>query len=158
MAVCWTLAALATASVVKGRSRRRLVVAGPLLMLCGLALESIALATGVPALMVCAMIPLGVGIGGSWAHLGALLMETALPEERDLASACITTVQLIAGALGSAIAGTVANLAGLAEAVTAGDAMDIVRAGHWLFLIFAAVPMVGVVTAWRAIAPAWRDS
>ncbi len=158
MAISWTLAALVTASVVAGSSRRRLVVAGPLLMLCGLGLESIALATGVPALMVCAMVPLGVGIGGAWAHLGALLIETALPAERDLASARITTTQLIAGALGSAVAGTVANLAGLAAAVIAGDLLDIVHAAHWLFLIFAAVPLVGVATAWRAIRPAWRDS
>jgi hypothetical protein len=158
MAISWTLAALVTASVVDGRSRRRLVVAGPVLMLCGLGLESVALVSGVPALMVCAMVPLGVGIGGSWAHLGALLMETALPDERDLASACITTTQLIAGALGSAVAGTVANLAGLAAAVTAGETLDIVRAAHWLFLIFAAVPLVGVATAWRAIRPAWRNS
>jgi hypothetical protein len=85
-------------------------------------------------------------------------METALPDERDLAGACITTTQLIAGALGSAVAGTVANLAGLAAAVIAGDLLDIVQAAHWLFLIFAAVPLVGVATAWRAIRPAWRES
>jgi len=158
MAISWTLSALTTASVVVGRSRRRLVVAGPLLMLSGLGLESLALVTGAPALMICAMVPLGAGIGGCWAHLGSLLMETALPDERELASACITTTQLIAGALGSAVAGTVANLAGLAAAVTAGETLDIVRAAHWLFLVFAAVPLVGVATAWRAIRPAWRDS
>ncbi len=158
MAISWTLAALATASVTAGQSRRRLVVAGPLLMLFGLGLESISLTMAAPVLMVFAMVPLGFGIGGSWAHLGALLMETALPDERDLASACITTAQLIAGALGSAVAGTVANLAGLAAAVTAGDAMEIVHAAHWLFLIFTVVPLVGVATAWRAIRPAWRDS
>jgi len=158
MAISWTLAALTTASVVAGRARRRLVVAGPLLMLCGLGLESIALAIGAPALMLLAMVPLGVGIGGAWAHLGALLMETALPDERDLAGACITTTQLIAGALGSAVAGTVANLAGLAAAVTAGDLLEIAQAAHWLFLTFAAVPLIGVLTAWRAIRTAWRDS
>jgi hypothetical protein len=38
MAISWTLAALTTASVVAGGSRRRLVVAGPSLMLCGLGL------------------------------------------------------------------------------------------------------------------------
>jgi MFS family permease len=59
MAVSWTLAALTTASVVVGRSRRRLVVAGPLLMLCGLGLESIALAVRAPALMLLAMVRSG---------------------------------------------------------------------------------------------------
>jgi hypothetical protein len=36
--------------------------------------------------------------------------------------------------------------------------VDIVRAAQWLFLIFAVVPLVGVLTAWRAIQPAWRES
>jgi hypothetical protein len=158
MAISWTLAALATAAVVAGRFRRGLVIAGPCLMLFGLGLESFALVIGSPPLMVFAMVPLGVGIGGAWAHLGALLMEVALPDERDLASACITTTQLIAGALGSAVAGTTANLAGLAVAAMAGDPTDIVRAAHWLFLVFAMIPLVGVATAWRAVRPAWRDS
>jgi MFS family permease len=158
MAISWTLAALATAPVVAGRSRRGLVIAGPLLMLFGLSLEGIALGMGSPPLMVFAMVPLGVGIGGAWAHLGALLMETALPGERDLASACITTIQLIAGAIGSAVAGTTANLAGLAAAALAGEPLEIARAAHWLFLVFAGFPLIGVATAWRAVRPAWRDS
>jgi MFS family permease len=158
MAISWTLAALVTASIVRGRSRRSLIVAGPILMACGLGLESVALAMDVPALMVCAMVPIGFGIGGAWAHLGSLLMETAVPDERDLASACITTTQLIAGALGSAVAGTLANLAGLAAAITAGNTTDIVLAGHCLFLIYTVVPLLGIVTARRAIKPAWRDS
>ena len=121
-------------------------------------LESIALVIGISALIVLAMVPFGVGIGVTWAHLGALLMESALPAERDLPSSCITATQLIAGAIGSAVAGTVANPAGLAAAVTAGEALDIVQAARWLFLIFAAVPLVGVTTPRRAIPPAWRIS
>jgi predicted MFS family arabinose efflux permease len=158
MAISWTLAALATASVVVPRRRRAIAMVGPPLMLFGLGTESVALWNGSPWMMLFAMVPLGAGIGGAWAHLGALLMETALPAERDLAGACITTTQLIAGALGSAVAGTVANLAGLAAAATAGEPTGIVRAAHWLFLIFAMIPLIGTATAWRAVRHAWRNS
>jgi MFS family permease len=157
MAISWTLAALATASFVEPRSRRAIVMTGPFLMLAGLATEAIAISNGSLWLMVFAMVPLGLGIGGAWAHLGALLMETALPAERDLASACITTTQLIAGALGSAVAGTIANLAGLAAAVTVEDRIGIVRAAIWLFVIFSVFPVMGVATARRAVKHAWRD-
>jgi MFS family permease len=150
MAMSWTLTALATASVADPRSRRMLVLAGPFLMLFGLVGESFALSTGWLPLMVSAMVPVGVGIGGAWAQLGALLMEVALPGERDLAGACISTTQLIAGALGSAVAGTVANLAGLAAAATAAETAGIVRSAQWLFLIFAVIPLIGAATAYLA--------
>lgn len=151
MAISWTLTALLTASFVNPRVRRRLVVGGPFLMLFGLCAEALALSTGSLPLMLSAMVPIGVGIGGAWAQLGALLMEAALPIERDLASACITTTQLIAGAAGSALAGTVANLAGLSAAAVAGDATSTVRAAQLLFLIFAALPLIGGATACRAV-------
>ena len=155
MAISWTLTALATASVAEPRPRRRLVIGGPVLMLSGLIAECLALSTGSLPVMILAMIPLGAGIGASWAQLGALLMETALPAERDLASALISTIQLIAGAIGSAVVGVVANLAGLATAATAGDAAGIAQAAQWLFLVFSALPLVAIGTARRAGRNAW---
>jgi MFS family permease len=151
MAISWTLTALLTASFASPNARRRLVVGGPFLLLFGLCAEALALSAGSLPLMVSAMVPIGAGIGGAWAQLGALLMETALPAERDLASACISTTQLIAGAVGSALAGAIANLAGLAAAVVAGDAIGIVRAAQCLFLVFAAIPLIGAATALRAV-------
>jgi MFS family permease len=124
-------------------------------MFIGLSAECLALSTGSLAVMISAMIPLGAGIGAAWAQLGALLMETALPAERDLASALISTIQLIAGAIGSAVAGVVANLAGLAAAATAGDAVGIAQAAQWLFLVFSALPLVAIGTARRAGRSAW---
>jgi MFS family permease len=156
MAISWTLAALATASVTRPRTRRRIIIFGPLLMLTGLCAEAAALANDSLSMMMFAMIPLGAGIGGAWAHLGTLLMETALPAERDLASACITTMQLIAGAIGSAVAGTIANLAGLAAAAMSGETTAITRAAVWLFLFFALIPAIGTLTASRAVKHAWR--
>lgn len=155
MAISWTLTALATASVAEPRSRRRLVAGGPVLMFIGLSAECLALSTGSLPLMVSAMIPLGAGIGASWAQLGALLMETARPAERDLASALISTIQLIAGAIGSAVVGVVANLAGLAAAATEGDAVGIAQAAQWLFVVFSALPLVAIGTARRAGRNAW---
>jgi hypothetical protein len=45
--------------------------------------EAVALSNVPPRLMVFAMIPPGVGIAGTWADLGALLEEPALPARPD---------------------------------------------------------------------------
>ena len=65
--------------------------------------------------------------------------------ERDLTASSIATVQLLATAFGSALAGAVANLGGLsAPGATNGTA----GAARWLFLAFAAAPaLAGLAVA-----------
>src|SRR5262249_24679486 len=61
----------------------------------------------------------------------------------------ITTTQTLAAVFGSAIAGMVANLAGLADAATA---EAIAATGHWLFGALMVLPVAACATAWRALA------
>jgi FtsH-binding integral membrane protein len=68
--------------------------------------------------------------------------------EQDLASASITTVQLFATALGAALAGMVANLAGLTDP---GGVAGTANAASWLFGVFALAPLLGILTARRVV-------
>jgi predicted MFS family arabinose efflux permease len=88
-----------------------------------------------------------VGIG--WPHLLTRVMSLAPKGEEGLASASITTVQLYGMAVGAAVAGLVANAAGL---TTPGGVTGAQSAAAWLFASFAIAPAVAVWLAFRAVA------
>lgn len=87
-------------------------------------------------------------MGLAWPHLLTRVFQAAPAGEQDLTSASITTVQLFATALGAALAGMVANLAGLTEP---GGIAGTMSAAGWLFGVFALAPVIGVFTALRVI-------
>ena len=91
---------------------------------------------------------LGTGIGVCWAHLGALLMAVAPAADRDVAGPFITTTQTLAAVFGSALAGMLANVAGLADAATPA-ALGTTAA--WLFGVSTLVPLAATFTAWRML-------
>ena len=93
----------------------------------------------------------GFGIGIGWPHLLTRVLKAVGPEEQDIASASLTTLQLFATALGAALAGMIANLAGLAEP---GGTTGTSQAAHWLFGSFALMPALAIVMAKRALAAA----
>jgi MFS family permease len=158
-ALAWTTMALLTASA-QGPAARRLIAAGPFVTLAGMIGSALALRGGSLPSLVVAIALVGAGIGVSWAHLGTLMIASAKTGEGDTAAACISTIQLLAAAFGSAFAGIVMNLCGLSEAT---KGVAVVRdAGTILFFVFAASPAVATLTAARsaaghqAVAPAGR--
>jgi hypothetical protein len=62
------------------------------------------------------------------------------PGEQAVASAAISTVQLMCGAFGAGLAGVVANLRDSADAT----------AGRWMFGLFAVFAAVGVMASYRS--------
>jgi Na+/proline symporter len=87
----------------------------------------------------------GAGIGMGWAHLASRVIAVASDGERDLAAASISTIQLLATAFGSALAGMVANLAGLSDPSSVGGAAN---AARWLFAVFTVAPgLAGVAVS-----------
>lgn len=123
--------------------------AAPAVMAIGMGFMAWALTAGSLLPVVLAQMLIGAGIGMGWAHLGATMMGAALPSERDIASAFISTTQLVSVALGSAIAGIVVNAAGLSEATTSGEVLS---AGAWLYGSFAAAPCAAVMLSRRLLA------
>ena len=82
------------------------------------------------------------------AATGALTAEQQADEqEKETAGASITLVQSFAAALGAALAGTIANLAG----VNGGGADAASNAAFWLFVAFIIPSALGIFTAWRSV-------
>ncbi|EON11055.1 MULTISPECIES: MFS transporter [Pandoraea] len=151
MAAGWSVGAMTSAGR-HGDAAERRVRLGPVIVALGmLALAWLlpqpslfASAAGVASICV-ALFGVGVGVGIGWPHLLTRVMTAARPGEAALASASITTVQLYSMALGSALAGLVANSAGLAQ----GALDEAQRASVWLFALFALAPAGAAVITLR---------
>ncbi|ONN64585.1 MFS transporter [Herbaspirillum sp. VT-16-41] len=161
MAGGWSVGSLAGS----GRSASaaaRMIRLGPWLMLLGLAalalllpsllpMRMLASAALVDVLMVLALAVTGLGIGIGWPHLVARAMQAARPGEENLTSAAITTVQLYAMAIGAALAGLIANQAGLG--LSGGQEEEGARQAAWvLFAAFALAPAMATVLTRRLAA------
>lgn len=134
----------------------RMLRAGPVVCTLGLA----ALAWLLPSpgfvgagfetlLIAVALAAVGLGVGIGWPHLITRVMSLAPKGEEGLASASITTVQLYGMAVGAAVAGLVANAAGLS---VPGGAEGARSAAVWLFAGFALAPAAAAWLAYRAVA------
>jgi MFS family permease len=139
-----------------GAGADRMLRAGPVVCTLGLA----ALAWLLPApgrfgagfetvLAALALAGVGLGVGIGWPHPLTRVMALAPKGEEGLASASITTVQLYGMAVGAAVAGLVANAAGL---TTPGGVEGARSAAVWLFASFALAPAAAVWLAWRTVA------
>ncbi|CAN7588099.1 MFS transporter [Pseudorhodoferax sp. LjRoot39] len=106
------------------------LAAGAHMLLCGLALAAV-----------------GAGVGVGWPHLLTRVLRLAPAGEGGLASAAITTVQLYGMAIGAAIAGLVANAAGL---TAPGGVAGAQSAAVWLFASFALAPAAAAWLVRRA--------
>ncbi|WP_340613306.1 MFS transporter [Xenorhabdus thailandensis] len=152
MAAGWTVGSLFSS----GRSSQviqQLVRFGPILVV--LALIALSVIMPLPSLfsptagfifMCIALATVGLGIGATWPHLLTQVFTSAPEGQEDLASTSITTVQLFATAIGSALAGIVANLAGFTDP---GGLEGTQSAAVWLFAIFAIAPVIAAFVVRR---------
>jgi MFS family permease len=105
-----------TVSGWSGRRERLALVSGPVVATTGLAwLTAVALLPGL-ALMTLSAFVMGIGIGVYNVHLVARAMDSAASDEHRSTAAALASVRSIGTAFGAAIAGVVANLAGLGNA------------------------------------------
>ncbi|TQF75084.1 MFS transporter [Rhodococcus spelaei] len=144
LAVGWTIGELSSAGVARPRVVRAVVVAGPALVALGLFAASLGqreTSSGwVIATWVAALVVAGAGIGVAWPHLATFVMGSVDdPGEGGRAAAAINTVQLVANAFGSALAGVLVNLGG-----------SMAGSAQLLFGLFAVVAVVAVPMAWRS--------
>ncbi|MGY2271528.1 MULTISPECIES: MFS transporter [Pseudomonas] len=155
MAAGWTLGSIASAGMT-GANVRRAILAGPILGVVGMLALALLMPresnggaqTLTPTCLALTLIGLGVGL--AWPHLLTRVFQVAPNGEQDLASASITTVQLFATAFGAALAGMVANIAGLTEP---GGIEGTASAAVWLFGVFALAPVMGILIARRVVQP-----
>ncbi|MFJ2988741.1 MFS transporter [Collimonas sp. NPDC087041] len=153
MSCGWTLAALLFSSY-SGTRARFVMKAGPVvvivaLLALSLLLPSAAVLDSYGLLPLCIVLLLvGFGIGMGMPHLMAKILSSAPADEGNLAAYSLTTVQLFATAVGAALAGMVAALAGVADP---GGLAGASNAAHWLFICFAAAPLLAFFTVRQAL-------
>lgn len=100
-----------------------------------------------------AFILVGTGVGMAWPHLLSGIVRATPQPEQDVASASLTTVQLYTTAVAAAVAGTIANAAGLASPVgTAG----IQNAAFWVFAVFSIIPVGAVFLSRQVLVGHWN--
>jgi MFS family permease len=141
MALCWTFAAFFTASA-EGVWAKRSIVVGPVCVCIGLTLASYALVFGSLFLLAYGIGLSGAGVGIAWAHLGNLMMMHAKETEHDVSSAFISTNHLIAITFFSALAGMIANLAGLANRTL--EKTEVITSVSWLFVYLSLISATSI--------------
>ncbi|WP_411034806.1 MFS transporter [Shinella sp. BYT-45] len=142
LSLAWVVAQLFVVSVSSEAARRRAVRLGPLLLTAGLIAYGLLQAEGAGPAMVglwAAVLALaGAGIGLAWPLLGVAAMSSASdPAEGGKAAAAITTTQLIAFSVTSALAGTLMAAGGQSG----------VDAARYVILGIALLTLLGVLTA-----------
>jgi hypothetical protein len=104
----------------------------------GLAGVGVLIAPGPVAALILPIVLIGVGIGAAWAFVLQRVMSNAKGGEENIAAASAATVQQAGFALGTAIAGLVANASGLDNGL---DPDSVVRASFWVPLALVTAPL-----------------
>jgi predicted MFS family arabinose efflux permease len=128
-----------------GARERIALLSGPLIAFTGLVLlTSFALLPGLAMLALSAFV-MGIGIGVYNVHLVARAMDSAAPGEQRSTASALTSVRSLGTAFGAAIAGVVANAAGLGDATepdAVGHAITAVYLFCWIPFGLAAIFML----------------
>ncbi|PRH84301.1 MFS transporter [Labrys okinawensis] len=154
MAVCWSLVAIAVASVASQRIRRRLIWLGPLFLVLGLVAIITALWKTDIVLLVGGQVLIGAGFGASWGYLSQGLMEASPVEERNRTSALLPTLQSAAYAIGAAVLGFVANANGAGSATTG---PQLQQAMLTVFILAIAIALPGFFAALKLAPQLFRE-
>jgi hypothetical protein len=139
----WTLAAFAVASA-SGLWDARWVRIGAVSLILSLGVLMWATPRADLVGVVIGGTLLGCAFGWSWSFMGRRVLAALSDEDRAIGSSAITAVRQTGAAVGAAISGAAANLAGFSTGLTEASAR---ATGVW---IYAAVIPLGVVGVWAA--------
>lgn len=150
----WTIGALIVASW-KGRAIIIAVIGGGFLILLGAIGLSLFAVEGPLILIIVSFGLMGVGIGTSNNHVIALTIECAEEGEQGLVASSVQTMRTMGLAFGSALAGLIANNAGLSEGAapeTISQAVDLLNRTD---IVLAALTLLSIFIFYRYY---WRDT
>jgi MFS family permease len=147
LAVSWTLASFLTAGW-RGRAESVAIIGGPLLALLGVGGLALGVTTLSPLLSCVLMGSIGFGIGACNLHVVALTMRIAEPGFESLTASSIPTIRSLGISFGAAIAGLIANTAGLAGGVSV---QSVAAAATWVYGATILAPAVSLLLAIRTV-------
>ncbi len=137
----WSSTAFITANL-KGRAERIAMVGGPALTVCGLAGIAVSIGSASIGVLIALTVLVGMGVGFAMAHLMSWTILLATPGEESITASSIHTVRSLGFAIAAAIAGLIANIAGLGGGVSVST---VVAAVSGVAGIFALAPIAVVL-------------
>ncbi|WP_374472749.1 MFS transporter [Phenylobacterium sp.] len=146
--LAWTLAAFAVAHV-SGAWDARWIRIGALCLVASLVVLPWAMADRPLAFVLAGGALMGAAFGFSWSFLGRRVLAALSDEDRAIGSSAITAVRQTGAAVGAAISGAAANLAGLHGGLTAESAR---ASSVWVFLAVIPLALIGTWAAFRLTA------
>ena len=133
LALVWTLAAFVVSNVVSGKERPWIRWGG-LLIALGTVLQHFAVPTlSILAICLAGMV-MGCGFGLCTSLTNRLLLRTLTQEDQAIGSAALMSVRQVGGAVGAALAGVAANMAGFSAGLTDASARGV--AGSVFLAVF----------------------
>ena len=147
LSISWTVTALYSAGLLE-RWVRVAVVLGPLVVVGGSVGLAVSMTHGPLPLLGLGVTMMGAGIGVCFAHISSWSIMAARPGESSLTAASIPTIQSLGIAFGAAIAGLVANTAGLATEISLAT---VTAAATRVYQLGIIAPTVLAVLAWRLV-------
>lgn len=147
MAGGWTIASITSSSRGGPTANRLIRIGAPVMLMSLLAMavmtpQGDTFSSGIGLIIYCVVLALlGFGVGVGWPHILTRVLTFAPVGEESLASSSITTIQLYATAVAAAVAGLVANSAGLTNP---GGIAGASSAAVWLFSSFAIAPALAI--------------
>ncbi len=144
LALTWTLAAFVVSNVPSGKEGPW-IRSGAILIVVGAVLQAFAVPTATIALVAFAGVVMGCGFGLSTSVTNRVLIRNLSPEDQAIGSAALITVRQIGGAVGAALAGVLANMAGFSDGLT-----DLTARAAGSNVFYAAIPLALVGAAGAA--------
>ncbi len=145
LSFCWTIGALICASW-KGQKVKFAIIGGGLLMVFGAIGLVLFAVKGPIILIVLSLGIMGFGIGFSNIHVTSLTIDCAEEGDGALVASSIQTMRNLGVAFGSALAGLIANIAGLTEGVEVDVISRAVGLIHIADIIMATLSLGSLIT------------
>ncbi len=151
-AMAWTLAAFWVANLT-GAAEGRSIRAGALCVLAGAAMLAVVMRAAPVGWVVTGAAVLGTGFGLSTSLTNRQVLGALADEDRAIGSSALIAVRQIGGAVGAAVAGVSANLAGFGRGLTVETAQ---AAAVWVFVAAVPLALAGTWAAFRMTGTASR--
>jgi hypothetical protein len=147
LSVAWTTMALGSAGFQDLRVRLAILL-GPPVMTCGVFALYTSIAHGDLMFLGGSIALTGAGIGLCFAHISSWTITAARPGEESITASAIPTMQALGIAFGAALAGFVANAAGLTKGVSP---TTMALAAHRIYLVSVLAPAAITLLSWRLV-------
>jgi len=149
--IAWTIGALAVGGL-SDTNERIAAVGGMALASLATAGFTIAVLTG-PQILISTLISIiGVGIGATNVLMTSYGMSVARRGEESVTASSMPTIRSIGVAFGAAVAGLIANGAGLGEGA---DHDTLSKVALWVLGATAVIPAIGALISLRAVTWGW---